>query len=459
MRLRIPEDDETLPRLKQTRRDLQRVLLEADEQEATANTRAAASQAAPSVANPPPQQASPEAPREAGSRLRYTLAMKQLDCEIARLRSPRLIDVEQGTVVQPDTLKDLLKVDVPDIRKSVDRARDVLKTLTLVAEATDEQKILEAQDVCERAINWIVLVEGRCKAAQLHLDVEQPPMAEVSRECGPGESMKRIEWLEDALSTAVESRAAEMEAIQRNIVARRMEVGRQFAKLRKQLWDQKDRVSELESSNARLKASCATADAASQTHPTPSQEYEVPTAALDVKKDANCNNPEAEDATNKGQTSVLLYIEPKRKRKPRKNRSGGARSRAKAAAALALLEAETVASTLSTSDPPVLVTEAAATLILTESKVSALVLPTRDLSVPGLEETPVPVTDVDQASAVDPGPAASADDGRCIAPPSVEHSFGHMPQSPGVNVRNILHRFRLFLWVQITKLDPRTWRI
>ncbi len=223
---------------------------------------------------------------------------------------------------------------------------------------------------------------------------------------------------------------------------------------------------------ARLKASCTTADAASQTDPTPSQEYEVPTAALDVKKDANCNarsnNPEAEDATNKGQTSVLLYIEPKRKRKPRKNRSGGARFRAKAAAALALLEAETVASTLSTSDPPVLVTEAAATLILTESKVSALVLPTRDLSVPGVdiaalsevtEETPVPVTDVDQTSAADPGPAASADDRRCIVPPSVEQSFGHVPQSPGANMRNILQRFRLFLWVQITKLDPRTWRI
>ena len=111
-----------------------------------------------------------------------------------------------------------------------------MKTLTLVAEATDEQKILEAQDVCERAINWITLVEGRCKAAQLHLDVEQPPMAEVSRECGSGESMERIEGLEDALSTAAESRAAEMEVIQRDIVARRVEVGRQFTKFRKQLW-------------------------------------------------------------------------------------------------------------------------------------------------------------------------------------------------------------------------------
>jgi hypothetical protein len=122
MRLRVPEDNETIPRLKQARRDLQRLLLEADEQEATANARAAASRAAPSATSPPPQQASLEAPRETGTGLRYTLAMRQLDCEIARLRSPRLIDVKQGADVQPDVLKDLLKVDIPDVRKSVDRA-------------------------------------------------------------------------------------------------------------------------------------------------------------------------------------------------------------------------------------------------------------------------------------------------------------------------------------------------
>jgi cell shape-determining protein MreC len=63
--------------------------------------------------------------------------------------------------------------------------------------------------------------------------------------------------------------------IQRNIETERIEVDRQFAKLRKQLRDQEDRISELESSNARLKASCTTADAASQTDPTPTQEHEV----------------------------------------------------------------------------------------------------------------------------------------------------------------------------------------
>jgi hypothetical protein len=83
--------------------------------------------------------------------------------------------VDQGADVKPDILKDLLKVDVPDIRKSVDRARDALKTLSLVAGPADEEKILEAQDVCERAIDWIALVEGRCKAEQLHLDIKQEP--------------------------------------------------------------------------------------------------------------------------------------------------------------------------------------------------------------------------------------------------------------------------------------------
>jgi hypothetical protein len=252
-----------------------------------------------------------------------------------------------------------------------------------------------------------------------------------------------------------------------------MEIDRQFAKLRKQLRDQEDRISELESSNAKLKASCTTADAASQTDPTPSQEYEAPTVALDVKKDASCdaqsNNPEAEDnVTNEDQTGVLPHTKPKRKRKPRKNRSRGARSRAKAAAALALLEAETATSTLSTKDSPVLVTEAIATLILTESKVAALVSPMRDISIPVVEvaalsrvteETPVPATDVDQTSAADPGPAAPADDRRCIISPTVEHPFGHMPQPPGVNVKNFLQRLRPFRWVQTTKLDPRMWRI
>jgi hypothetical protein len=103
------------------------------------------------------------------------LAMRQLDCEIGRLRSPRLIDIAPSADVKPDILKDLLKVDVPDVRKSVDRARDALKTLTAVATIADAEKLLDAQDACEHAIGWIAMVEERCKGEQLHLDVKQEP--------------------------------------------------------------------------------------------------------------------------------------------------------------------------------------------------------------------------------------------------------------------------------------------
>jgi hypothetical protein len=103
------------------------------------------------------------------------LAMRQLDCEIGRLRLPRLIDVAPGADVKPDILKDQLKVDVPDVRKSVDRARDALKTLTAVATIADAEKLLDAQDACEQAIGWIAMMEERCKGEQLHLDIKQEP--------------------------------------------------------------------------------------------------------------------------------------------------------------------------------------------------------------------------------------------------------------------------------------------
>jgi hypothetical protein len=202
---------------------------------------------------------------------------------------------------------------------------------------------------------------------------------------------------------------------------------------------------------------------------------------LDTKKDASCdaqsNNPEAEDnVTNEDQTGVLPHTKPKRKQKPRKNRSRGARSRAKAAAALALLEAETATSTLSTKDSPVPVTEAIATLILTESKVAALVSPMRDISIPVVEvaalsrvteETPVPVTDVDQTSAADPGPATPAEDRRCVILPVKDHSFDHRLQPGGMYMKNLFQGFRpplvdpcrLSRWFQVTKLDPWMWRI
>jgi hypothetical protein len=168
--LRIPEDDGVLIALVNARRELLQVITESDNFEYANGTRAAAAPPAQSSPPPPSQPA-----REPETGLQYMLAMRQLDCEIGRLRSPRLIDVAPGADVKPDILKDLLKVDVPDVRKSVDRARDALKTLTAVATIADAGKLLDAQDANEQAISWIAMVEERCKGEQLHLDVKQEP--------------------------------------------------------------------------------------------------------------------------------------------------------------------------------------------------------------------------------------------------------------------------------------------
>jgi hypothetical protein len=124
--------------------------------------------------------------------------------------------------------------------------------------------------------------------------------AELSRECVPSDLVMRIRKLEDSL----------------NVVA--------------------ERISELTGSYAGLKASCKTADAASQTDPMPTKNCEVSTAVPVTKKDASCDassdDPEIENVTNEEQTIVPQHTIPKKKRKPRKNRRRGARSRAKAAA-------------------------------------------------------------------------------------------------------------------------------
>jgi hypothetical protein len=197
---------------------------------------------------------------------------------------------------------------------------------------------------------------------------------EISQECVSSHHERRIRELEDKIQTLLRNHG--------------------------------DRVSELESSGARLKASCKTADAASQTDPEPTEEYDAPTAAADVKKDAVCdalgNNSEAEDVTVKDHTVVLQHTKPKKKRKPRKNRSRGARSRAKAAAALALSEVETATSPPPTKDSTFPVTKATATSALEEAEVAALVLPTNDSPVPVAEaaglilptnDSPVPVAE------------------------------------------------------------------
>ncbi len=64
--------------------------------------------------------------------------------KIGRLKSPKLTDVALGADVKPDILKDLLKVDVPDIKQSVDSARDE------VASSADREIILNTHKTYPR---------------------------------------------------------------------------------------------------------------------------------------------------------------------------------------------------------------------------------------------------------------------------------------------------------------------
>ena len=107
MRLRVPDDDEIYPTLKQARRDVQRLIMQADEYEA-ASVRSPPAER--SGSSSPPHREGGGSPRESGNSLRYALAMRQLDCEISRLNSLSLIDVDQGSDVKPDILKDLSRL-------------------------------------------------------------------------------------------------------------------------------------------------------------------------------------------------------------------------------------------------------------------------------------------------------------------------------------------------------------
>jgi hypothetical protein len=127
--LKIPENDEVLLSLINARRDLLPVLTASDVYKYANWMRASAAahaQSGPLPASPPPSE------QETG--VIYLLAMRQLDCGIGRLQLPRLIDVTPGADIKLGILKDLLKVDVPNVRKSVDRARDALKTLTVMGQ-------------------------------------------------------------------------------------------------------------------------------------------------------------------------------------------------------------------------------------------------------------------------------------------------------------------------------------
>jgi hypothetical protein len=61
-----------------------------------------------------------------------TIARAQLDYEIARLSDDVLCDVSPEVKVKADKLRNLAKVTVPDVRKTVDRMREAMKAYSQV---------------------------------------------------------------------------------------------------------------------------------------------------------------------------------------------------------------------------------------------------------------------------------------------------------------------------------------
>jgi hypothetical protein len=96
-----------------------------------------------------------------------------LDYEIARLNNDVLCDVSPDVKVKGDKLRNLAKVTVPDVRKTVDRMREAMKAYAQVRDC-EIPVLTTAQAKCEQALNWITQVERRCEVEQIYLDQKQP---------------------------------------------------------------------------------------------------------------------------------------------------------------------------------------------------------------------------------------------------------------------------------------------
>jgi len=117
-------------------------------------------------------------------------------------------------------------------------------------------------------------------------------------------------------------------------------------------------------------------------------------------------------------------------------------------------------------------TEADAALVLSDADAAALTLSIRGAPVPVVEaealsklmgDAPVSATGVVCTSTADLGPAAVAEDRRCIILPARGHSVGHLLQSGQLNMKNLFQGFhpplvdpyRLSRWFRVANLDLR----
>ena len=174
----------------------------------------ASSKEIPTVSAPHDSHPSTHRQNSPQNELASKLARKQIEFELTMLADTRMPDVKQGADVDPDDLKDLLKVTVPDIRKSADRLRESIK-FYVAQPGADAQFVLDAQSRCEIAIEWVSTVEDRCRIEQLYLDAKQPDKEPNFKPWRPNSSVSIYEFLRkfETWSRGTLSQAAQAHAL------------------------------------------------------------------------------------------------------------------------------------------------------------------------------------------------------------------------------------------------------
>jgi hypothetical protein len=110
-------DAERVSSLRRYRSSLKRKLIDS-----------AATTATPPLSSNDSRSSTKSATPSASSQLQCDLAVKQIRYELRKLSTSRMPDVRPGVEVNPDDLKDWLKVVVPDIRNTINRLRDSVKS-------------------------------------------------------------------------------------------------------------------------------------------------------------------------------------------------------------------------------------------------------------------------------------------------------------------------------------------
>ena len=90
----------------------------------------------------------------ASSVLLGQLARHQITTEMQRLSHSKMPDVGVGARFDPEDLKDLLRITVPEVKQSTQRLRESIKTYAMQPDA-DAHVAIEAQIKCDEAIDWL----------------------------------------------------------------------------------------------------------------------------------------------------------------------------------------------------------------------------------------------------------------------------------------------------------------